>query len=108
METDTQLWEILVPCLRNNRPVSVKHHREWDKYVRNLSGGLTIYRPAKGQWVDSATNELYDERVIPVRIACTEKQIVQIIKFTIRHYNQLAVMAYLVSNRVLIIHAEEL
>jgi hypothetical protein len=98
----------MVPCYWNTgKPIRTRHHKEWDKVVRKVAGGLTIYKPAKGQWVDSSTDNLYAERVIPVRIACTENQIKQIAKFTISHYKQLAVMIYVVSDKVLIIKADD-
>jgi len=102
------LWEILVPCSYNTgKPVRTRHHKEWDKYVRKVSGGLTIFKPAKGQWIAPGTDDLYDERVIPVRIACTATQIKKIMKFTIRHYKQLAVMAYVISDCVIIMNDED-
>lgn len=103
------LWEIMVPTTMNNppNPCRIGHHREWDKRVRKISGGLTILEPAKGQWIDGETMELYEERVIPVRIACTEEEIRQIIDITIKHYRQEAVMAYLVSNKVIIKRKED-
>lgn len=76
------LWEILVPTIMNDRPVRTVHHKEWDKRVRAISGGLTIYTPAKGQWI-SIAGDLFVERVIPVRISCTEKQIDKIIDITL-------------------------
>lgn len=90
----------MVPTIRNNKPVRVRHHREWDKVVRKIAGGLTIMKPAIGQWI-SHDSELFHERMIPVRIACTEKQIKQIMEFTGTHYNQQAVLAYKVSETVL-------
>lgn len=37
------LWEILVPVYDNNDVEwTIKHHREWDKEVRGIAGGLTI------------------------------------------------------------------
>lgn len=98
----------MVPCYWNNgKPVRKRHHQEWDKVVRKIAGGLTIYKPAVGQWVDDTTEDLYSERVIPVRIACTENQIKQIAQFSLRHYKQLAVMVYVVSEKVLIIKPDE-
>lgn len=98
-----QLWEILVPTMfeDNKNHVSTKHHKNWDSYVRSISGGLTILKPAKGQWVYNG--ELYHDRVIPVRIACSEKEILQIAEFTKSHYRQLAVMVYLVSEKVIFV-----
>lgn len=103
---DRKLWEILVPCSWNTgKPVRKRHHQEWDKVVRRIAGGLTIYKPANGQWVDN--NTLYAERMIPVRIACTEKQITRIAKFSLSHYRQLAVIVYALSERVMIIKNDE-
>lgn len=103
----TQLWEVLVPTVRNSgKPFRTRHHRVWDLRVRRITGGLTILQPARGQWV-SPQGTLFQERMIPVRIAATRKQIDQVIKITMQHYDQLAVMAYKVSDEVLIVHREE-
>lgn len=104
---DVSLYEILVPTIMNKKPVRTKHHRQWDSYVHKISGGLTILKPNKGKWASPHSNELYEERVIPVRIACTRNQINKIIDFTISHYNQLAVMAYKLSTEVIIKHREK-
>lgn len=41
----------MVPCNFNDgTPVRTRHHREWDRQVRKISGGLTILPPSKGQW----------------------------------------------------------
>lgn len=58
---------------------------------------------AKGQWVDVEGDErLYVERMIPVRIACSDEDLSKIIDMTIEYYDQIAVMAYLVSDEVII------
>lgn len=99
---DIKLWEIMVPTIRNDgKPIKTRFHRVWDKKVYDITGGLTIMTPAKGKWV-SPTGRLFAERMIPVRIACTEEQIRIIVKMTIRYYEQEAVMAYLISNQVII------
>jgi len=104
MTEQTQLYEILVPCQWNDaRPVRTRHHREWDKRIRTVAGGLTILKPAKGQWVNN--DEMYEDRVIPVRIFCTQKQIEKIGNITIEHYEQKAVMYYQLSDWCLIHHA---
>lgn len=96
------LYEILVPTIFNDTkgPVSTRHHKSWDMYVRNISGGLTILKPAKGQWIHKG--QLFEERVIPVRIACTPNQIRRIAEFTKNHYRQIAVMFYKISTEVVI------
>lgn len=97
----TALWEILVPCNWNDgRPVRTRHHREWDKRVRALTGGMTIMKPALGQWVNEG--EVYHDRMIPVRIACNQAVIERIMDITAAHYKQLAVMAYKISDVTLI------
>jgi hypothetical protein len=102
MITETNLWEVLVPCSMNGHPVRTAHHKEWDKVVRKISGGLTIAAPSKGQWEDPETHTIHEERVIPVKIACDDRDIMKILEFTKNHYNQIAIFANKVSNRVII------
>lgn len=98
--TTDKLWEILVPTVmdRGQGPVPIRkrYHRVWDRKIRDMSGGLTILSPTKGQWV-SPSSELVEERMIPIRIMCTRDQIEEIADFTLEYYNQEAVMFYLVS-----------
>lgn len=102
-----QLWEILVPTINNEgKPFRTRHHKEWDKVVRNISGGMTILTPCKGQWIDKSTEVLYEERMIPVRIACTRNQIIQIMKFAKVHYKQIDILAYKVSDDVIFLSKE--
>lgn len=96
-----KLYEILVPCMRNNGvPIRTRCHREWDRRVRKITGGLTVMQPGRGQWVFGDT--LFSERMIPVRIYCTESQIEAIADITAKFYEQLAVMYYVVSEQVVI------
>ena len=99
-----KLWEILVPMdLPDGRLIPKWYHHIWDERVRAISGGLTILTPAKGQWV-APTGDLFTERMIPVRVGCTDSQIEEIADFTAKYYSQLAVMYYCVSNEVYIKH----
>lgn len=101
-----ELWEIFVPTKRNDgRPFRTRHHQEWDRQVRRISGGLTIFKPAKGQWLNPM-GTLFEDRVIPVRIACSRQQLDRIIDITLKHYDQEAVMAFQISSEVLIKHAD--
>ncbi len=94
------LWEVLVPTISNEgKPFKTRHHRSWDSQVRRITGGLTIFAPAKGEWV-SPSGTLFRERMIPVRIMATEKQIEEIADRTANHYKQLAVMYYRLSEQV--------
>ncbi|MFQ5620389.1 MAG: hypothetical protein ACE5FT_00940 [Candidatus Nanoarchaeia archaeon] len=102
------LWEILVPDYDNEKnQYDLEHHHEWDDYVRNIAGGLTIFKTGKGQWV-SPEGELFKDVMIPVRIQCTIEEIIDIGRFTVRHYTQKAVMFYRVGDLVEIIHEHEL
>jgi len=94
------LWEILVPTQFNDgRPIRTRYHRVWDEKVRQISSGLTILTPAKGQWV-SENSELFVERMIPVRVACTYEQMVEIANMTKTYYEQEKVMFYRLSDEV--------
>lgn len=102
-----ELWEILVPCVRNNgKPIRRRCHQEWDRQVRKISGGLTILKPAIGQWT-SPNGELFIERMIPVRIACTRPQIYRIMDLTMKFYDQEAVLCAKVSSEVIIRHQND-
>jgi hypothetical protein len=101
-----KLYQIMVPCNYNDgKPVRTKHHKEWDKQVRKITGGLTILPPSKGQWVNDGI--LYSDRVIPVNIIATEKQIKKIADITMKHYRQLAVMYFKLSDEAIIVYRKE-
>lgn len=98
------LWEILVPTVRMDRPdryFTTRYHRVWDGKVRAIAGGLTILKPVKGEWV-APDGKIFSERMIPVRIACTEKEIDRIADMTAAYYSQMAVMYYKISDYVVI------
>ncbi len=98
------LWEILVPnCSNAGSKYSLDHHREWDEKVRSISGGLSILKTAKGQWI-SPDGKIFFDEMIPVRIYCDEDSIDKIITLTIEHYDQKAVLAYEVSSKVKLVY----
>ena len=100
----TEMWEILVPASSNkSQEFTYEHHKAWDDFIKSVAHGVTIMKTAKGQWV-SPTGQLYIDRMIPCRILCNKKQIHQIINFTIKHYNQEAVLAYRISDNVILKH----
>jgi len=102
-----ELWEILVPTVRNNgKPIHTKFHRVWDAKVREISGGLTIRKPEKGQWVHPESKALFAERMIPVKVSGTRRQIEQICWMTAKYYDQDVVMAYRISEEVLMVHKD--
>lgn len=127
IETDQRcMWEILVPTEKRiktsfdtsptdgnyleakarwekRNSYTTRYHQVWDKKVREISGGLTVLTPAKGQWI-SPSGELFSERMIPVRILATRAQIDQIVDLTLEHYDQLAVLCIKISDEVILRH----
>ena len=97
----------MVPTIYGDteKPIRTKHHKNWDAYVRKITGGLTICSVSKGQWLDR-NKKLWEERIIPVQVACSEDQIEKIIKFTLSHYRQKAVMYCVLSEEVKIVQNE--
>lgn len=94
------IWEILVPSTDIcGQTIPVSRHREWDHKVRVVTGGLTILPPVRGHWV-APNEEVIIERMIPVRIACTKKQVESIADMTAAFYEQQSVMYYCISNEV--------
>lgn len=93
------LFEILVPTQMDGKPIRTRFHRAWDNKVRLISKGLTVLIPVKGQWV-SPSGDLFVERMIPVRIACTRLEMEQIAKLTAEYYKQESIMFYRISDEV--------
>jgi hypothetical protein len=106
-----KLWEILVPTVKR-RPngtdpyYKTRYHRVWDAKVEKIGGGLTILRAVKGRW-KSLENELFEERMIPVRFMAADEQAREIALMTMEYYDQLAVMCYEVSNNVIMVHKDD-
>lgn len=101
-----QLWEILVPTVVNGKPLHARFHWVWDAKVRKLSGGLTIMQPVKGEW-RKTESETIAERMIPVRFIATRAQVEKIIEMTLIYYSQDAIMAYKISDEVIIRYNDE-
>jgi hypothetical protein len=108
MKSEILLWEILVPTVtrKGEKPIRTRFHRVWDRKVREISGGLTIMTPAKGQWI-SADGVLFVERMIPVRFLATKEQMNKIVDMTIIYYDQLAVLCYAVGFNIVMRTLEE-
>ena len=103
-----KLWEIYVPTVRkNSNPIRIRHHQVWDQKVREITGGLTILRPAIGYW-DSPSGETYRDRMIPVRIIATEDEMEKILKITFKHYeDEEAILCVEISDKVVLRHRSE-
>ncbi len=99
------MWEILVPTERRLKPgkyYTTRYHRVWDEKVRAITGGLTVMAPARGQWINSETGELFKERMIPVRVMATREEIEKVVDLTLKYYDQLAVLCYKISDEVIL------
>jgi hypothetical protein len=102
-----EMWEILVPASNKIQEFTYEHHKAWDEFVIGISGGITIMKTVKGEWV-SPNNVRFKDRMIPVRIKCSGDDIDKIIDFTIKHYEQEAVLAYKISEEVILRNKSEL
>jgi hypothetical protein len=99
----TKVYRILVPATTNGGNIfSLEHHQVWDEFVRKLVGGVTVMKSAKGQWL-SPTGVLYMDKMIPCDINCSKTQILEIARFTKKHYNQEAIAYYKVSGKMHVI-----
>lgn len=99
------MWEILVPTKRRlevDKYYTTRYHRVWDNKVREITGGLTVLSPARGQWINPTTGELFKERMIPVRIMATRQEIEKVVDLTLKYYDQLAVLCYKISDEVIL------
>lgn len=97
-----ELWEILVPTSMPGKDrLRRSHHEAWDRKVSKISSGLTLLPKVFGKWIDSK------EQSIPVRIACTAAQMMQIGRITIDHYQQDAVLYWRVSDYAVILTKDE-
>lgn len=100
-------WRIQVPsCWNTGEMIPLAYHQEWDAKVRAIAGGMTVFVPAKGSWLSPHGPE-YKEPVIPVEVACTEKQMHLIRQMTMGHYwDQEAIYDLLISEQVTITYRE--
>ena len=106
-EEEQEMWEILVPASNKLQEFTYEHHKRWDEFVISISGGVTIMKTVKGEWI-SPNNVRFKDRMIPVRIKCNGDDIDKIIDFTIKHYEQEAVLAYKISEDVILRHKNEI
>ena len=98
-----QLFEILIPTRFNNgKLIEVEYHKKWDEWICNRCGGLTILRETRnGIWSNDGKNQR--EEMLPVRVACNEiLDIEEILHFTMMFYHQKSIMAYQISDNVII------
>jgi len=98
-----KLYEIFVPVADNNgKEFSLVTHILWDEKVIKITGGLTLCVTIEGKWLTTTK-----EKMIPVRIVATSQQMAEIAELTMEHYDQEAVMYYVVSPDVTIVKRNE-
>jgi hypothetical protein len=100
------MWEILIPAYDDKEEFTIDHHKVFDGFVKEKAGGITILRGAKGEWI-SPEGELYKDKIIPCRICCSFGDIKSIMEFALEHYNQKTIMAYKISDHVLMIRRDQ-
>lgn len=99
---NVRLWAILVPRYRSNGDeIDVSFHREWDRRVSKMIGGLTILPSVTGCWGDTK------ERSIVVQLACSGEDMKAIAEMTAEWYSQEAVLYWLVSDVAVIARVEK-
>jgi len=98
MQVDqTRLWAILVPRYSSDgEEWDASYHREWDRRVSEITGGLTILPSVDGRWGDMK------ERNIVVQVACGTMVMAEIALLTAEYYHQEAVLYWLVSEEAMI------
>ena len=99
---DLPMWEIFVPASNIDAEFSYEHHKIFDEFVKQKAQGITVMRGAKGEWI-SPSGVLFKDRIIPCRICCSIGDIHSIMRFALKHYNQEAIMAYKISDHVLMV-----
>ena len=95
-------WLVFVPTYsKEGKEFAIEHHRAFDRFVRERTGGLTLLRSAKGEWINP-TGKLYREGMIPVIIVGKRSHIIEILDFIKTHYDQEAALALRIADEVLL------
>ena len=103
MNANKQLWKIYVPEFWPDAgKIPVESHKEWDKKVCEIAGGMTLLQREKGRWMDGLGG-LQPDAMIPVQIACSRDQILTIALMTKTYYKQEAIFFYKVSDEVWVV-----
>lgn len=99
------LWEIFIPKNNNKNTIfQVSHHREWNKKITNetdvilLSSSTTPTKtldPPLGQ-------SFFSEEMILIRVCCTKEEFDKILNITIEHYDRKEIIAFKLSENMLI------
>lgn len=104
------LYAIYRPMDRNSRmPFPEAHHKAWERELVGLLGGLTLLPVGRGLWKPHKNSSLqFDEPMQQVNILCDEYQLRRIVRYTMHHYDQLAVFVFKLADEVAITTRKEL
>ena len=101
MGSPVEMWCVLVPLNNNDGEVfPIEKHHEWDKFIADNCGGLTLLPSLVGKF--GVDKDIIEDKVKPVMVACTRAQIIGVLDYTRRFYDQKGVLAYKISDDVLI------
>jgi hypothetical protein len=93
MSETLQVLEFMVPTHRNNG--SLINHADFDAYLGQRFGGYTKLAVATGFWKDENIGQVFEETVIPYRVAVreldVESAISEIAPYIATEYDQNAV-----------------
>lgn len=91
------LWEILIPVADNDGDIFPRGYtKKWEKKVLDMAGGYSALNPWNGAWKNG--DKIYRERMTPYRIRCDEDTIAELANLAGKHFGQLAMMYYEISN----------
>jgi hypothetical protein len=94
------MWELLVPANNMSVEIPVEYHNAWDEKVKNIAGGLTIYKQTRGIWI-GPNGEKFHDVMIPVRLYCTKEQFDVVLDLTLEHYmSEQVILGYKISTLV--------
>ena len=92
METEVKLYQIPLPCARNDgKPYPMTTRQDFLRDVTRCAGGYTLLGDARGVWDDDG--KLYVEQVTPLQVACDPGPLARIVSlFKFYYPDQLSIM----------------
>jgi hypothetical protein len=95
------LWNILIPCADNSgRKFPLFVRRMWNEQVRRMTDGMSIMQAITGEWRNPENGRIVREKMIPVSLLMTQREIAELAQFTRTLFKQNCVMYYRVSSEV--------
>ena len=102
-----RLWAIVRPMQSNSgKPFTVEHHRAWEDNVIGTFGGATFLPVADGAWKHGGM--IFREPMQQINVIGTWDQMLNLVRETMLHYDQLAIMWHMVAHDPHITYREEI